>query len=508
MKNILSKPGSQLIILLLLGLAFLYTLLRSCWLPVFHDEANSYYFSTFPFWDILTFRGISTNSHLLNTLLMKLSVGIFGLTEFSLRLPALLGHVLYLYAVWKICAATLPRSWRVAGVILLAFHSFMLELFSAARGYGLALGFWALGMHYFMSACASCPSKGFGRAAWMFALSALGHLAFAYVYLALVLTVWGWRTVALAGSRLFHATWVGPRRQELITVLFPGLLLLLVYAGPVSQFMADAQTQLWYGGEDGFWQDTVGSLVEMSLPGQPAGLFVALILKSFLLLTLVLSAGLVLVTSGRAGDPGGAVRPLRGLLGFLILLVMEIILLHQMIGVKFPVGRTAIYFIPWFWMIFLRAMTSFSQVSPPAAKRYETGFLAVVTILAALHFCRSLNFQDHTICPYDASTKAAIIWLNTRDRGLAHRQEETLCVNWIYLPAARFYQNLLDREGMTVKKIREGVSDCDYYLLNALPEVIRHYGLSAEWRQVRQASPEARMLVRDPWTGAVILERH
>ena len=64
----------------LVALAVLYVVLRAALIPIVHDEAVTY-FAHVPLGvlQIVEHRGVlPSNNHLLNTLLMKVSVGLFG----------------------------------------------------------------------------------------------------------------------------------------------------------------------------------------------------------------------------------------------------------------------------------------------------------------------------------------------------------------------------------------------------------------------------------------------
>ncbi|MBI3681455.1 MAG: glycosyltransferase family 39 protein [Acidobacteria bacterium] len=79
------------------------------------------------------------NDHVLHTLLCKLTVRWFGESEFSLRIPSLLGGVLFLSAALRLCRLLFGdgRS-MLAAFLLLALNPFLLDFCSIARGYGMA----------------------------------------------------------------------------------------------------------------------------------------------------------------------------------------------------------------------------------------------------------------------------------------------------------------------------------------------------------------------------------
>jgi len=73
-----------------LALAWLVCLYRAITQSVVHDEALTYrFYIGAPVSRIFQF--FDANHHFLNTLLMKLSVSVFGVSAWSMRLPALAG---------------------------------------------------------------------------------------------------------------------------------------------------------------------------------------------------------------------------------------------------------------------------------------------------------------------------------------------------------------------------------------------------------------------------------
>jgi hypothetical protein len=81
----------------------------------------------------------SRNPDVLYTLLEKRSVGLFRVSEFSIRLPALLAGGWYLWAIRRLCRRSLL-------VVALAVAPLAWQCFSTANGLGLALALaaWAL----------------------------------------------------------------------------------------------------------------------------------------------------------------------------------------------------------------------------------------------------------------------------------------------------------------------------------------------------------------------------
>jgi hypothetical protein len=139
----LSRETALKVYLASLWLVCLY---RAITQSIVHDEALTYQlYLAGPAARI--FDLFDANHHFLNTLLMKVSVSLFGLSEWSMRLPALAGAALYFAAVYRIGTRhfrTVAASLLMAG--LLTLNPLILDFMVAARGYGMALGMllWAL----------------------------------------------------------------------------------------------------------------------------------------------------------------------------------------------------------------------------------------------------------------------------------------------------------------------------------------------------------------------------
>ena len=80
--------------------AALYVLGRIIVIPLFHDEASTYLVNARgSIWDSCTI--LNGNNHVLNSLLINLFTSLWGLQEWVIRLPNLLGMVLYLWGSFR-----------------------------------------------------------------------------------------------------------------------------------------------------------------------------------------------------------------------------------------------------------------------------------------------------------------------------------------------------------------------------------------------------------------------
>src|SRR5262245_13226962 len=84
----------RLAAILLLALLFAGNLYRAATQSIIHDEGILYQWFLSGDWSQV-FGAPYGNHHPLHTLLCKITVSLFGLSEFSLRIPALLGGLFY-----------------------------------------------------------------------------------------------------------------------------------------------------------------------------------------------------------------------------------------------------------------------------------------------------------------------------------------------------------------------------------------------------------------------------
>src|SRR5579859_5894687 len=83
------------------------------------------------------------NHHFLNTVLVRLSTALLGVSEWSMRLPALAGAALYFTACFRLARTAFGDGFSMLLAVTLAtLNPFVLDFMVAARGYGLALALW------------------------------------------------------------------------------------------------------------------------------------------------------------------------------------------------------------------------------------------------------------------------------------------------------------------------------------------------------------------------------
>ncbi len=121
--------------LVIIGVAITVAVHRAVTQPVTFDEAWSFVEFCRGEWG-RTFAP-SSNNHLLNTLLMRLTTGAVGASAFTLRIPTLVACCVSLAFVWR-WTRRLAGFPGILALAAFAFDPILSDYFALARGYGIA----------------------------------------------------------------------------------------------------------------------------------------------------------------------------------------------------------------------------------------------------------------------------------------------------------------------------------------------------------------------------------
>ncbi|MEO6758940.1 MAG: hypothetical protein ABIO24_05755, partial [Saprospiraceae bacterium] len=134
----------------LIGAYLIYVALRAWLLPITHEEGVTI-LNYVPrlFIDTLLYqKEANPNNYILNTLAIKTLLGLLPGHQFVVRLPALLGCGLYLWAGSALCRRLSEHPWvRLFGLAVLVGNPFLAEYFGLAQGHGLAIGLMLLALY-------------------------------------------------------------------------------------------------------------------------------------------------------------------------------------------------------------------------------------------------------------------------------------------------------------------------------------------------------------------------
>lgn len=403
-----------------------YVIWRSISISFTHDESLSYTIITGNETQVYT-----ANNHWLNTVLMFVFSKIFGYSEFALRFPNVIAFAIYLllvYRIWKkFSGATLSL---VIAAPLLLLNPFMLDFFGLARGYGLGMMFFTASIYYLLL---YFLEKQTVKYITFFVVSSACCVYSNYAFLTAILALHG--AVLICYFKVHRV-----KLWQLAT--FYAVEAILLIPAVLNILYLSEKKELYAGGDNNVFQDTLKSIVSFSLSyGEDPYHFTQIAL---VLLAAVFVCALFFLRS----------RSLKFILISLLLLLAIPTLLHFFLGMGFPKDRAALY-----WMIVIGFMVLFSA---PLKKKYVAIFaFSALALMQVVNFVPNCNLRHTIIWKYDSDVKNALELIN-KER---FNGEISIGCNWLLEPALNYYRET--RNLKWLKPVtREGVgSKYDQYLI-------------------------------------------
>ena len=456
----------------LCAFVFVYCLVRSVTVPIFHDEAvTACYLAPDTFSNIFSYNVFfHTNNHWLNTLLIKILVSIFGLSELVIRVPALAGLVIYLWAALRLSTWLLPVQWQWAGLSVLLFNPFVLDFFSAARGYGLGTGLITAALFILIQEISQKlervdPVK-ICVAFVLLSFSVAANFTFFHVYVVSLIVM----SVALILKKGQSPASVRGKIKGLFMAMLPGVLVLALSIRPmifVSTILRDKT--MYSGGECGFWSSTVKSLVEAVLYGVPYALNMQGALEVFIFMVVIASFGVIVYYLISKKPWPGSLISLSMVLSVVAGVAAIMVVQWNMMGVKYVTGRHAIYLIPLFLIMAVSLSAIGLSVRSKTARAISGIFLLVLAFFSAGHFFKTMNTSSFFIIPQKESVKQAIDHIALVQHA-KHLPDDTisLCSSRLFIPHVRFYKMKYGLNWLKELDYEQGCEldgDYDYYYL-------------------------------------------
>lgn len=397
-----------------------------------HDES----FSTLHFFpqgelDILLYRhpftSVITNNHILNTLLMKLSESIFGLSEWALRLPNVWALVLYLFFGFCLCRR-LPKSWmQFTAFLILVANPYLLDFFGVARGYGLSIGTMIASLYYLLIYLDAPKAKyllGFHLFGMLSVMSNFALLNFYVAAIGCFYLVPFWKTTGWPTN--FIRNW----KLHLQNLLALVILTVLIYT-PFKVILENNTVS--FGGKEGFFANTVRSVVDRSFyeidlaPAWVTGLGVLACASVLIPFGLIIWKWMKRETAFFQQHTALAVV---NTIAWLIPLMT--IVQHHLFGQDYLEERFAIFLYPLFALnlIFFLAWMWSANGGRSVASSLLAGYAAIWLLITGFN----LNGEYYLNWKYDKDTKKVMTLLqdyqpedgSSRKIGVFHQLEPTM----------------------------------------------------------------------------------
>lgn len=293
---------------------------------------------------------VDANNHILNSLLGYIAYTLAGSHPFILRIPNLLGFILFAFFTYRLTGLLHHRFPKYFLVILMMGTHFLLEFFAYCRGYGLSMAFLS-GALYFLGRTSQKANLSSVLLSMTFTIS--GILA----NLNLVFTGLGITGILIVLILTQHLPKSPAKALGLtLAAAIPGLPAFGFFILE-SQWLKNASA-FYYGAGTGFFPVTVRSLAAM-ISGDHQALF-AIYALMLLIFFLGLAAMVYLKFPGKAkADPIPAVL-------FLLLVTnwTGALAINTFEGIHFQEDRAAMHYLPLFYLFLSFAIDRLSMQRP------------------------------------------------------------------------------------------------------------------------------------------------
>lgn len=462
--------------------AFCLSVYRACVVPITHDEALTYqWFLDSSEIGMLAF---NANNHVLFTFLAKPFVMLFGVTELTLRMPALIAAGGYLIVVYLFCRRLFGYSiFLILAAAMLCLNPTLMDFMVLARGYLMGVAFLTAAM-YMLSVLASKEHFDPQDAQWHWGC------ATASVLLALAVTanltdivpaaaLWFcFAAFALPGTRrILEDSYRPTLLSFLLWFLAPGALVGSFILWP---FLIQARPGMFYAGyqhlpnslQDLFnssflykWTSDFYSSLGPLAPAPGSWQSWASDIGAFVflpLLVLFLLVGSILLLRARLGPPRRDFRQSLLFGGAAVGCVILWLALHFAVGIRYPLDRTFLFAIPLFTV-------GAVLVGKDVASLYSSrilpllGFLLIAFVIAdygaALHvrYCRYVAYDSISRQMFKS------IVADAKSRGLATAR---VGGTWWYEPEVNFYRRRYKDNWISVYDVKS--PEYHYQALNSL----------------------------------------
>lgn len=445
------KAGNLLLLSILVAL-FFYVAYRAYNLSFTCDEALSF---NILLGDPRVAR--TANNHWLNTLLMYISYTLFGGSEFSLRFLNLTGYVLYAIACCSLLWNKRPAV-IIAGITFLLLNPYLLDFFSLARGYGLALGFFMMSLVYLFKAAGTKDSYSFLKNAALALFFSIGacfsNLSYVNTNLILLFMLF---LLFLSLKKHFAVNKKVILSVCLILFVNACILTLLVH----QLLILKEAKELYFGGYTGFFHDTVEKLVMCLLYFHPTyseiplttgiSWFITIVLVFILIYALVIRKINILTIS----------------LLFLSLMVISAILQHLFLDTPFPTERTSLVYIPLAGLCLFSFFEILVEKSNAASARLVLYFVTTAFFLIPLtfNFIRNMNLSYCLEWRLDRHIKESMNIIDHTFIASGKKAKTSLTYGAYMEPAVSYYKTINSMDFLTLAGQPRPVTDDCFLLL-------------------------------------------
>lgn len=391
------KYGVGFLFLIVGICGFIYVALRSYFIQITHDEANSFFLLYTNYWKAIVG---TANTHWLNSFFMKINMLIFGNEVWMIRLQSVLAFPFYTYFLYRIALQSKNISTGILLISLFIVNPYLLEYFSLARGYGLSLAFFVAFLYYTLAFLNDETLFTYIKWALAFGIVSLsasltGLFQFTFIFLFVFGYVF-YKQKKL--TCLLKTPWKGLLIIYLVAVL-ASVSMLLLY-----MILSD---DLHYGGDVSFITDTLGSMIYYMIYflNLPLGNKVHIIgfgQITYFIFILICSIGIWAIFK----------KNIQLIMLFFVFIFSFFAnnLTFILFKTPFPFGRTALLLFVIIAMLFIFAFDTFIK-----SRNFKLGISIVLAFLMLFNFTKSASLSVSHEWPMQSTVKESfekVILLN------------------------------------------------------------------------------------------------
>lgn len=355
---------------------------------------------------------------------MKYAAWLIGPKEWALRLPNILAFIMYILFAHKLTRNFSPLL-RISIGILLAANCLLFDLFSLARGYGLAWGFMVACLYHFIQ----YQKEGRARNLLFFhgtaLLASLSNFTLLTVYVSLLILS------PLTRQQTQKKKWA------FLTDIYYHLAPTAISAGILFEPVRRAiqHSTFDFGGSKGLYADTLQSVLEIGLQNTAPSPAVSMIIKIGLTLLVVIPVFLILNKTYRKALLNHIELFITSSL--LVLLALMLIALHKIMQADYPISRFSAFILP---LIFLQIGYFVHFLEQSKKTKWIVAVPLVVATMYAGAFIYKFNPHQSAEWGYDANTKDMMFALKAHEKEHNNNSSYSLGVNWLFEPTTNFYR--------------------------------------------------------------------
>ncbi|MBL0308888.1 MAG: hypothetical protein IPP77_04180 [Bacteroidetes bacterium] len=429
-------------------IVFAYLLFRAIIMDMTYDEIwtlNQFVPSSF--YHIINYTPCVANNHILNTVLIKILFLTGSQHYFLARLPNLLASIVFLFFTYRIANIFLSSVTGFVFFILLVTNPYLLDFFSLARGYGLALGFQMASLYYLISFIYNHQTKSAYYSLLVGSLAVLSNFAWLNYFIVLL------PLILCAGWLLADIKY----RIRFISVAgFISLALAAIVYEPLRKLKNSEE--LWYGGGSDFFSDSLISLAHYTLYLEVSYSATHWVLISFLTVTITIT-----VLSFYFNREIISART--GLVLLLIFSTLSAITQHFLLGTLYPIDRSTLLYYPLFISVLC-----FSWEDISTHFRYHRLFL-ILALISTINFIKNASTFKCANWYHDSRTSEILEWLN--NKGIQEHRQIKIDYSW---PVSGSTEYLLNKNRFPfVKSVKNQIQrdslnyETDFYIYFAEP---------------------------------------